>query len=173
MAGSMRRFKWFWAWEDEKEEAWLREMSRSGFHLSSVRPFGVYSFYTGDRMEFVYRLDYRINRKERQDYLRLLRDGGWEHISEMSGWQYFRKQVKEKESPEIFPDADLKIAKYRRLLSYLIIFFPVYIIIFSIAFINPPYSWWDIFRIIVFVLLLVWSYTIIRILFRIRQLKNS
>ena len=26
----MRKFKWFWAWQDEAEEEWLREMSNNG-----------------------------------------------------------------------------------------------------------------------------------------------
>ncbi len=25
--------KWFWAWQDEKEEAWLTAMAREGYHL--------------------------------------------------------------------------------------------------------------------------------------------
>ena len=25
-----RQFRWFWAWDDDKEEAWLRDMSNQG-----------------------------------------------------------------------------------------------------------------------------------------------
>jgi len=27
---TMKQFHWFWAWDDEKEENWLREMAQKG-----------------------------------------------------------------------------------------------------------------------------------------------
>jgi len=30
MADTIRVFRWFWAWEDDREEAWLGEMARRG-----------------------------------------------------------------------------------------------------------------------------------------------
>jgi len=27
---SIRKFRWFWPWQDENEEIWLREMSQEG-----------------------------------------------------------------------------------------------------------------------------------------------
>ena len=32
----IKKTKWFWAWEDEKEEAWLSEMASEGLHLETV-----------------------------------------------------------------------------------------------------------------------------------------
>ncbi len=29
----VRISKWFWPWQDDKEEAWLEELSRQGLHL--------------------------------------------------------------------------------------------------------------------------------------------
>jgi hypothetical protein len=172
MGKTIHKFKWFWAWQDEKEEAWLRTMSQQGFHLVSVKPFGSYSFKLGDKTDYVYRLDYQTNRKDTQNYLKLFQDAGWEHISEMSGWQYFRKQVEAGESPEIYTDVESKITKYKRLLGYLLIFLPIYTIVFVNAFRSYPYSWWGIIRIIIFVILLLWAYIIISLSLRIRQLKK-
>ncbi len=28
------KFRWFWAWNDDREEEWLGSMSREGWHLS-------------------------------------------------------------------------------------------------------------------------------------------
>jgi hypothetical protein len=63
------KFKWFWAWQDEKEEPWLRTMSQQGYHLVSVKPFGSYCFKHGDKTDYVYRLDYQTNRKDSLNYL--------------------------------------------------------------------------------------------------------
>ncbi len=63
MEGIFHKFKWFWAWQDEKEESWLRTMSQQGWHLVSARPFGVYYFRGGDKSDFVYRLDFQIKKK--------------------------------------------------------------------------------------------------------------
>ncbi|HLE51739.1 MAG TPA: hypothetical protein VI755_06730 [Anaerolineales bacterium] len=27
----IRKFRWFWPWQDENEEAWLKEMSQEGW----------------------------------------------------------------------------------------------------------------------------------------------
>ncbi len=88
---TMHKFKWFWAWQDDKEEFWLRTMSLKGWHLVAVKPFGSYNFKAGEKTDYTYCLDYQINKKDRENYLQLLQDAGWEHVGEMSGWQYFRK----------------------------------------------------------------------------------
>ena len=74
---SLRKFKWFWAWQDEAEEDWLREMSQQGWHLSSVGIPTVYDFESGEPADIVYRLDYRSYFKmDIEDYLHLFRDAG-------------------------------------------------------------------------------------------------
>ncbi len=35
MAERVIEHKWFWAWQDDKEERWLEEMSERGLHLVS------------------------------------------------------------------------------------------------------------------------------------------
>ncbi|HCU56765.1 MAG TPA: hypothetical protein DF984_00800 [Anaerolineaceae bacterium] len=50
--------KWFWAWQDEKEEQWLNAMSKQGYHLISPGSFGRYEFEQGEPKNYVYRLDF-------------------------------------------------------------------------------------------------------------------
>ena len=87
-----KKFHWFWAWEDEKEEAWLREMSQKGQHFRSVSPPSTYIFEKGEPIDYVYRLDYFTNRKDRSNYLQIFQDAGWDYKGEMGGWQYFRQE---------------------------------------------------------------------------------
>jgi hypothetical protein len=126
------KFRWFWAWQDEREEAWLGAMSREGWHLSEFGFPGVYLFQKGEPKNYIYRLDFQTARmKDRASYLQLFRDAGWEHLGSMSAWEYFRKEAVPGEEPEIFTDPESKIQKYRRVLGVLIIFFPTLFILTS------------------------------------------
>ena len=72
-----RKFKWFWAWQDEKEELWLSEMAERGYHLDYI-PFPcVYQFHRGEPAKYIYRLDYQaLKTKDRESYLHLFADAG-------------------------------------------------------------------------------------------------
>jgi hypothetical protein len=120
--------KWFWAWQDDREEAWLSEMARQGLHLRQASPFGQYTFVSGPPRAMAYRLDFITQSKKNSDYFQLFQDAGWEHVGEMSGWQYWRKEIVEGRVPEIFTDNASKIQKYQRLLGFLVIFLPINII---------------------------------------------
>jgi hypothetical protein len=126
----IHKFKWFWAWQDEKEEAWLGEMSRQGLHLRHPGVFGAYTFEQGEPTEYIYRLDFVVNARKQSDYYQLFQDAGWVHVGEMGGWQYWRKEATYGKVPEIFTDNASKIQKYQRLIGWLIIFFPIYIVLY-------------------------------------------
>jgi len=176
----VKKFKWFWAWQDEAEEAWLGEMSKKGYHLSSVGVAGIYTFFIDEPRDYVYRLDYRMfPKKDKQEYLQLFRDAGWEYIGEMSAWQYFRKHAKQGEANEIFTDAESKIAKYTRILTFLGFFWIVLVAVLvgriSRISVDNPYPWWGVIdgiQLFTFLVFLLFTYIIIRLATRIRQLKR-
>ena len=120
---SMKKTRLFLPWQDEKEEAWLEEMSASGWHLSRVQLPWVYTFDKGEPCRKIYRLDYMLVTKGKLDeYLQIFRDAGWEYIGEMSNWRYWGKQVANGETPEIFTDNESKIKKYQRMLGMMVFF---------------------------------------------------
>ena len=124
------KFKWFWAWQDDKEEAWLAAMAREGYHLEAPVFPCVYRFAAGDPADIVYRLDYPLLKtQDRASYLRLFQDAGWEHVGDMVGWMYFRRPRVEDAPLEIFSDVDSKIQKYQRILAFVIIFIPIFVVI--------------------------------------------
>ena len=57
----LKQFRWFWAWADEKEEAYLREMALDGWHFKSVTFPGYYTFEKGEPRNDFYRLDFLSN----------------------------------------------------------------------------------------------------------------
>ena len=121
----MKETKQFWrlffAWQDEQEERWLSEMARKGWHMKHYNLVG-YVMERGEPAEVAYRLDFQtVLGGRRQEYLGLFRDAGWEHVQEFANWHYFRAPVKDGVAPEIFTDVASKVAKYRRLITILLV----------------------------------------------------
>lgn len=172
MMTTLRKFHWFWAWDDEKEEIWLREMSLNGWHFKSYQFPSNYTFEKGKPVDYVYRLDYFTDRKDTSNYLQIFQDAGWDHLGEMGGWQYFRKEVLDGETLEIYSDNESKAKKYQRILIFLIIFMPIYMGMM----ITPSRSastFMMIVSIFMAVLLMGYIYAIVRLWRRITELKKK
>jgi len=110
------KFKWFWAWQDDKQEAWLEEMSRKGLHLLDFKLFGRYIFEEGEPRDFNYRMDFDQSSGKDSDYYNLIQESGWEHVIAIMGWQYWRMEAGDGRNAELFTDTESKIRKYKRLL---------------------------------------------------------
>lgn len=177
-----KKSKWFWHWEDDKEEAWLTQLAKRGLHLKSLALFGKYTFAEGAPRDVVYRLDFVTSNKKDEAYFQLFRDAGWEHVGEMMGWQYWRKEVKPGETPEIFTDAESKIQKYQRLLGFLaIIALPIFMGMLNMRYymtrISALTDWieWVFVGItfLVTVMFFLYIFIFIRLGLRIRQLRRQ
>jgi hypothetical protein len=115
----------FMAWNDEKEERWLSEQERSGWHLKVVRCFG-YTLERATPADVAYRLDVGPSaRHDREEYFGLFRDAGWEHVGTRGLWHIFRKPVVNGQVPEIYTDPESRLAKYRRLMALMGVFLAV------------------------------------------------
>jgi len=168
----LKKHRIFWAWQDEEEEAWLREMAQQGWHLLQPGFLGFFTFQQGEPSDMVYRLDYITSKFDRADYLQLFKDSGWEFVGEMMGWQYFRKKARPGEDPQIFTDPESKIQKYRRLLAYFIIFLPIWIVLLN-SLGDIPYGYANFIVALFFIFItLIWGYIFIRIILRIQQLNR-
>jgi hypothetical protein len=176
----VKKSKWFWAWQDDREEAWLGDMSRQGLHLTHPGAFGQYTFEQGEPRELAYRLDFVPNARKTPDYYQLFRDAGWEHVGELGGWQYWRKEILDGKEPEIFTDNASKIQKYQRLVGYLVIFFPIYIVLLTNPSIRVSFqdgSWistlYEILFFVFFVIVMSFLFAMIKIMQRISSLKHK
>jgi hypothetical protein len=108
---------------------------------------------------------------EKDDYLQLFRDSGWEYVQEMAGWHYFRKPALPGDQMEIYTDAESKIEKYQRLLAFLgILALPLFISLINLR--DPPYDWLSPIRVIILVVFVLYVYALVRILLRISELKR-
>ena len=169
------KFKWFWAWQDEKEELWLHEMAKQGLHFQSVSSLGFYKFEAGEPRNDYYRMDFIIDRKDYEEYLQLFKDAGWEHLGEMGGWQYFRTRAERNAIPEIYTDKDSKAQKYQRLIIILTIFLPIFVTMGTRQ-IDPTSRFSELYlagKFLINILMLIYAYAMIMIFRRIQQLKNK
>ncbi len=168
-------YRWYWAWNDKKEERWLEEMARSGWRLVGG-PFP-YVFEEGAPAEVRYRMDYPPQNTDLSEYLRLCRDTGWERIFEFAGWQYFR--ATSPEVPEIYTDSASRIAMFRRLLGVCLVLLICTMSgnMFALFDRTPgPHAHIvvrETLRWLVVGLLFVWTYVIARLVLHIRWLRKQ
>lgn len=171
---TMKQFRMFWAWEDEKEEVWLREMSQKGWHFKSVSFPGNYTFEQGEPIDYVYRLDHFINRKDMPSYLQIFQDTGWDYMGEMNSWQYFRQEAIEGEELEIFTDNASKAKKYQRIMIFMaILLLPILIgLLGTVKMANEGDVgiFIQIIAVSISMLLIVYIYAMTRLLSRFNQL---
>ena len=182
-AQTINKNKLFWPWQDEKEEVWLEEMSREGWHLQSVKLLCNYTFAKGEPEPYVYRLDYYLRDKSTYpEYLQIFQDAGWEYIGELSNWRYWRKRKVDGDTPEIFTDRESKIKKYQRLLGILA-FFLVFLVFMGMNLVRGGWPWdadtpllitaiYTIGVIAYAVLIPIYIVSVLKILDRIKQLKK-
>jgi len=172
-----RFFKLFWVWQDDKEEAWLRDMARQGWHMTGIDFPGRYSFTAGEPRDDVYRLDFNTDSKNWASYQQLFEDTGWEFVTTFGSWHYFRTTARPGEDTEIYTDNASKVAKYQRVIAILIVFFPVLVIFQRSSQSLGNQS--SLAEVVEFVLFLVWSaililyiYAMLKLIRRISQLKR-
>ncbi len=108
--------KWIWAWDFDKEEKWLNEMSDKGWSMVSYS-FCTYELEKTDAERYTYRLELLkngLNHPESQSYLEFLEETGAEQVGSWGRWVYLRKNRK-LGSFDLFSDYESKIAHLKRI----------------------------------------------------------
>ena len=97
--------KWYWAWEFDKEEAWLGEMAMSGWVLDSVG-YATYHFVRCEPGEYTVRLELH---PADESYVAFMEETGAEYLGRMVMWMFFRKKTAD--GPfDLFSDTDSRLA---------------------------------------------------------------
>ena len=87
--------KFFWAWDFDKEEAWLNEMAAKGLSMVSYG-FCRYDFEETEPGEYRIALEllpHSVNHPESEQYLRFLEETGIETVGSWWRWIYVRKKT--------------------------------------------------------------------------------
>ena len=102
-----REFRLFTIAEYEKEEAYLARKHREGWKLVTAAMPGWYTFEECEPEEVIYQLDYNSTQgEEKEQYLQMFADCGWEYVDEMNGWRYFRKPLAQADGDEAIFSSD-------------------------------------------------------------------
>ncbi len=108
----MRKLKIFFPWEEEKHQAWLTAQSKAGWELVKMGLF--YWFEKRDDGPYRYEIDFfESGKKDKETYLAVFEEAGWEHVCSSQNWHYFR--ILESEyTTSIYSDAQSKIEMFQR-----------------------------------------------------------
>lgn len=111
-----KQFKLFTIFEYEKEQDYLRKMHKSGWKFQKVSGWGMYHFEKCTPEDVIYQLDYNKEGLDNKDeYIKMFRDCGWEYLQDYVGFSYFRKPVSETNGEEeIFCDSESKLQMMER-----------------------------------------------------------
>lgn len=143
MRDTKRKIAFFTVPEYEREQKWLEKQHKSGWKLIKATVPFFYKFKKCEPEEVVYQLDYNEEGlKHKDEYVQMFKDCGWEYITEMMGYSYFRKPVSQmNEKEEIFSDDDSKMDMIGRvfkgrMIPLFAIFFLIIIPQLTMRFVN-------------------------------------
>ena len=131
MAETMRKLRFFTIPQWEQEAQWLRSMHKKGWKLQRITLPCWYRFERCTPEDVIYQLDFNPEGiEQKEEYVQMFQDCGWEYIQDMAGYSYFRKAVSEMSDAdeEIFCDEDSRLDMMKRvwkgkILPLLTIFF--------------------------------------------------
>lgn len=115
-----KEFHWFLLTDYEAEEALLRKRSKEGYRLLKILAPGIYVFEICEPEDDIYRLDFnQLSDEDMEAYLQIYNDYGWDYVTELNDYYYFRKAAKDiklEEEAEIFCDSESKLAMLKSIL---------------------------------------------------------
>ncbi len=134
MKNTKTEFRFFSIPEWKKEEAYLRERHKDGWAFVKVDGLGLYHFQKCEPRDIIYQLDYNADSTNQKDgYVQLFEDCGWEYLQNYMGYSYFRKAASEMDgTEEIFCDDASRLDMMKRvfkgrMVPLLMIFFLIII----------------------------------------------
>ena len=109
-------YKFFTIPQYQQEEAYLSAMNEKGWKFTHVSFPGFYHFEKSEPKKVAYRLDYNQEGiRNKDEYVQMFSDCGWEYICDFVGYSYFRKEGETSgEREEIFCDDASRLDMMRR-----------------------------------------------------------
>ena len=129
MMETKKEVRYFTIFNHEDEQEYLRQNHMVGWKFVKVTGLGMYHFEKCEPEDVIYQLDYnKEGLAQKNEYVQMFSDCGWEYIQDFFGYSYFRKSAKMMDGEEdIFNDDSSKMAMMERvykgrLIPLLIIF---------------------------------------------------
>lgn len=175
-----KTIKFFWLPDYEKEEKYLSKMHKNGWKLKKSNGI-VYTFEKCEPENVVYRLDFDVDKnKDKQAYIKIYDDYGWEYIQDMNDYSYFIKSSDglSKEDLEIFSDNESRLEIIKKIIKTkllpLLCIFMCIVIPNAVRIFNKDFSKISIFFTVFWTLMLVfYTYVLLHCYFVFRKLKKK
>lgn len=172
----IKEFRFFVLTEYEEEEQFLREKHKQGLRFVKVTLPGCYYFEKCEPEDFVYKLDFNPQPvHEKESYIQLFKDYGFEYIQDLNEYSYFRKKTSDISTidNEIFCDNESRLDMLRRIIIRKLL--PILALLLCvIALLLSTISKFDIVLLLfVDFLFLFYIYLIVRIMAGYRRLKEK
>jgi hypothetical protein len=142
----VKRHRLIMAWNYEKGEQWMNELSSQGLHFKKGGLISS-SFVRDESVRYTYRMDYQTGQSREngkfQEYLDLYQDAGWEYVSSFGlTWHYFRREWQPGEEPQLYTDRESLIMLYKRLLGVIsaMLFVNLFIMILNMVNLNTFFT---------------------------------
>jgi hypothetical protein len=169
----MKKFKWFWAWQDEKEEKWLHAMALAGNHLHSISLPGLYNFAAGDPSNTFYRLNYHNPQTaDFEEFKNFFLSDEWHYVTKMNGWHYFSKIFDENQTPDLTTVNKAKAEKYQHVMTAFVGFLPIMLLWFPLVNNRFQSPLKEIIGALYIILLVFFTISTFKIYQRISQLRE-
>lgn len=117
-----RCFRFFTLFDYDKEEKWLNEMNKKGWKL---RKGGLcFVFDKCEPEDVVYKLDFQKNDIDKNGYLKMYEDYGWEYVYSFNNYMYFRKNAdnisdsEDSNELDIFSDNESKLDMMKKIIKW-------------------------------------------------------
>lgn len=109
-------YRYFSLADFEQEQEYLRRQHQAGWKLEKIMYAGFYRFTRTEPEDVIYQLDFNDdNTMDKEDYIQLFSDCGWEYLWDYSNWSYFRKPASQADdNEEIFSDVESKLQMMNR-----------------------------------------------------------
>jgi Protein of unknown function (DUF2812) len=109
-----RIFKLSPHWKNEEEEKWLEDMHQQGWRLTKV--LFRFQFVYGQPEKVIYKRDFQpgLMKQEREEYIKLYEESGWEYVTRKIDFYYFRIAEDEVEMPDLYTDLESKVEQVKK-----------------------------------------------------------
>lgn len=116
MMETKKEVRYFTIFNHEDEQEYLRQNHMAGWKFVKVTGLGMYHFEKCEPEDVVYQLDYnKEGLSQKNEYVQMFSDCGWEYIQDFFGYSYFRKSAEMMDGEEeIFNDDSSKMAMMER-----------------------------------------------------------
>lgn len=170
----MNKFKLFLIWQDDKEEAWLGDLSAKSLRLDSVSFPYTYHFSSDPTKSYAYHLNAP---KDTLTSFEMFKDSfqksGWVHIGRMNGWHYFRKETSGDVESGLEWGRKTKADKYQKFMMALVGLLPFLLIIFPALGKRFAPPLFDVLKIAYFVFLALYTLATFKVYRRVNQLRDN